>query len=100
MRGQDDAPSVASPVHHVERAIILRKIWIAAVAEDAFDKIKIADETGRRKETGLHRFRGIGPGCRAHQGTQQQADEESYLFLLVCREWQRLDILGGSQRRA
>ena len=43
MWGQDDATCVACPVHHVECGVIFGKVWVAAVAEDAFDKIEIAD---------------------------------------------------------
>ena len=64
MRRQNDAAGVAGPVHHVERGIVLGKIGIAAVAEDALHEIQIAHQAGGREEPDLHRSCGIGPGSR------------------------------------
>ena len=56
MRRENDAARMAGPMFHVEAGVVLRQIGVAAVAENAFDEIKIADEIARREETNFHRL--------------------------------------------
>ena len=78
MRRQNHAAGVAGPVHHVERGIVFRQIRIAAVAENAFHEIQIADQAGRREETrspcsSRDRFRLPGKPAAAAAATQTAA---------------------------
>ena len=62
MRREDDAAGMSRPMQNVERRIVLGQIGIAAIAENRFHKIEIADEAARREEANLHRFIRIGAG--------------------------------------
>ena len=56
MRREDDAAGVAGPMLGVETGVVFRQIRVAAVAEDVFDEIEVADEVARREKTDLHGF--------------------------------------------
>src|SRR5437899_9603510 len=56
MRREKDAARVTGPMFGVQRGIVLGQIGIAAVAENAFDKIQIAHELARREEADFHSF--------------------------------------------
>ena len=76
MRGKNDTAGVSAPVHGVERGIVVGQIRVAGVAEDAFDKVQIANQSTRDKETHFHRFLGSDSRhFRADHGAKQQRDE-------------------------
>ncbi len=57
MRREDHAAGVAGPVGDVERGVVFGQMRIAAVAEDRFDEIEIADQAAGSEEADLHRLR-------------------------------------------
>ena len=56
VRGQNDAARVAGPMLGIESGIVVGEIRIARIAENAFDKVEIADQSARHKEAHLHAF--------------------------------------------
>ncbi len=87
MRRQHDAAGVSGPMRHIEARIVLRKVGIAAVAENALHEIEIADQAARCDEPDFHGLRRIAAGGRTNQRPQQQRDEavRACLFGLPCR---------------
>ena len=55
MRRENHAAGVAGPVGDVESGVVFGQMRIAAIAEDRFDEIEIADEAAGREEARLHR---------------------------------------------
>ena len=78
MRREDDAAGVAGPMFGVQPRVIFRQERIAAVAENGFDEIEIADQVARRKEPNLHRlFRGETRHCRADERAEAAARQNT-----------------------
>ena len=88
VRRQDYAAGVAGPVQAIEGGVVFGQIGIAAVAEDTFDEIEIADQASRHKEPSLHRFRFFIAGGRTNERTEQERGEDVDLVLLMRCEWQ------------
>ena len=60
----------------IERRVVFRKIGVARVAEDAFDKIQIADQPTGHEKAHFHAFLGRDPGhFGADHGTEQQGNK-------------------------
>ena len=67
VRRQDDAAAMSAPVDGIERGVVFRQVGIAAVAENAFHEIEIADQAGGREEADLHGLLGIAGRVGADQ---------------------------------
>ena len=67
MRGEDHAAGVAGPVGHVESRVVFREMRIAAIAEDTFDEIEIADQAAGSEEARFHGSWRVGSGGGANQ---------------------------------
>ena len=72
MRRQDHAAGVPGPVVDIECGVVFGKVRIAAIAEDGFHKIEIADQAGRREEADFHRLFRLRPSGGTDQRAQQQ----------------------------
>ena len=99
MRCEHHAAGVPAPVFHVQRRIVLRQEGIAAVTEDALDKIKVAHQIAGREEADLHALlrRHAGNGG-ADQRAHQQRDEHVGGFSLVHRVWQGKQVFRRVER--
>src|SRR5690606_16703444 len=53
MRGKDDAAGVAGPVADVDSGVIFRQKGVAGIAENALNKVQIADQVAGGKEAHL-----------------------------------------------
>ena len=56
VRSQNDAARVPGPMFGIERGIVIREIRITGIAENAFDKVEIANQAARHKKAHLHTF--------------------------------------------
>ena len=79
MGREDDAAGVAAPVLDVERGVVFGQVGVARIAEDAFDEIEIADETGGTKKRVSMDLAGCDACGGADDGAQQQSDEQADL---------------------
>jgi len=77
---QDDAAGVAGPVFRIKPGIIFRKVGVAGISEDTFNKIKVADQAARRQESDFHRFFGREP---RHLRTNDRPKQERHEALRI-----------------
>ena len=73
VRGQDDAAGVPGPMFGVERGIMVREIRITRIAENALDKVEIANQAARHEEAHLHTFLRRHSG---HLGADHRPEQE------------------------
>ena len=100
VRRKDDAAGMAGPVQDVQRGVVFGQIGIAAIAEDAFDEIQIADQASGREEARLHGLLRVGAGRGADDRAQQQRDEQAHLLVLIAGEGQGQHVPGGRRAAA
>jgi len=75
VRGEDDTSGVTRPGGRIQRRIVLRKLRVAGVAEDAFDEVEVADQAAGDDEAGLH---GLGAATSGHRRHHQRAQQQRH----------------------
>ncbi len=80
---------MAGPMFGIKRGIIFRQQRIAAVVENGFDEIQVADEIARHEAADLHGFFGNESG---HGGTNQRAQQQRD------ETFRRLRLRGGERQ--
>ena len=100
VRRQHDTAGVSGPMRRVEPSVVFGKVRIAAVAENALDKIEVADQTAGRDKPDFHGLLRFTAGRRTNQRPQQQRDETARGFLFIGGERQRQQIGRRIERRA
>ena len=88
---------MAGPVQCIQRGVVFGQGGIAAVAENTFEKIQIADEAAGSEATRLHGFLGVGSSGRTDDGAQQQRGEQIHLLVLIPGEGHGEHVLGRPQ---
>src|SRR5262249_42042781 len=93
LRRENDAAGVAGPMIEIKASVVFREVRIAAVAENAFHEIQIADEVAGREETNLHRLlRDEAWNFGTDNRPQQQGNETLGGMRLRGREGQTQDL--------
>ena len=87
VRGQDHATGVPCPMLDIQRCVVVGQKRIPRVSENRLDKVQVADQAPRRKETNLHRLLLAVP---RNPWTNQRPDEQRN---------PRTDLLGPLQRK-
>ena len=101
MRGENDATGMAGPVLGIEAGVVVRKVGVSGISEDAFHEIQVGDEVARGEKADFHGFfRGNAGNFRSNDGAQEEGYEDLRGSLAGAGEGQGHDLAGRVQRGA